>query len=832
MASCFLPQVVRVATASQQHYGVSMTRGLRQEPLPGGSPEAQFSAELKAELEPHNAALAGDPRDAAALLARAAIFEKSKMPANALAEYRKAAAEWQEAVWIRGKIFELEEELASAQAAQSAEAAGGKTLALLVGVSKYQKLPQDLWLQFAHADAAAFEKYFLSPRGGGLPPENILALTDEKATTAALRNGFQTFLKTRAEKKDTVFVLLAGHAVVEFPGRREAYVLSHDSDPQDLSATAVSMTEIQTLVQEQLSNAGRVIVFADVCRAGQLGSIKNASVNSNVEKLGESEGDLFGFMASRPREVSYEGPQFGGGHGAFSYYLLKALNGEADRDGNKIVNVNELIDYVRTKVAQGTDDKQHPRDFGVLDNAVPLSDASKPGIQLTHWPVIFDSHGGPMYLASAGAPQAGQLSSSTQTALDRFSDALARGRLLPSEKDNAFDALRELKSRLSPEQYLVQENRLRVALEDRGQQVLLKYLAGDEEPQNRQDFLAGARYMEAATALTPESLYLEGRKSFFDGRALLFDKKYAEASKLLEDSVRIDPNGAYAYNALGISYLEQADYRRAISAFRDASRLAVHWVYPLHNLALAYVETGNYSAAIQTYRQAMRIRPEASYLPYNLGLVYQRLNKSKDAEAAYRKAISLGPNAAEPYNALGSLYASRRKTPEAERQYRTALEKNPGMLAARHNLGLLLWEQKTQFDEAARLWRANLADAPDYLPSRLGLAEALAARGQTQPAIQEYSEIVRRKPDYLAARLTLADLHVKDGQAERAAAELNEVLRLDPNNTAAYEKLGDLESSRGRRQEAAAAYQQALERTTDSAARKHLRSKLNGAAGK
>src|SRR6266478_7928170 len=36
MASCFLPQVVRVAVASQQHYGVSMTRGLKdpQEPKP------------------------------------------------------------------------------------------------------------------------------------------------------------------------------------------------------------------------------------------------------------------------------------------------------------------------------------------------------------------------------------------------------------------------------------------------------------------------------------------------------------------------------------------------------------------------------------------------------------------------------------------------------------------------------------------------------------------------------------------------------------------------------------------------------------------------------
>ena len=139
---------------------------------------------------------------------------------------------------------------------------------------------------------------------------------------------------------------------------------------------------------------------------------------------------------------------------------------------------------------------------------------------------------------------------------------------------------------------------------DQAQQVLLKYLTGDQQhKQTQQEFDAGSQYMEAATRLTPESLYLEGRKDFFHGRAMLFTKNYPAAAKPAGTiPVRIDPGAAYAFNALGISYLEQADFRKAIPAFRDAAHRAPLWSYPLHNLSLAYVESGDYRGAIRSYQ--------------------------------------------------------------------------------------------------------------------------------------------------------------------------------------------------------------------------------------
>ncbi len=410
--------------------------------------------------------------------------------------------------------------------------------------------------------------------------------------------------------------------------------------------------------------------------------------------------------------------------------------------------------------------------------------------------------------------------------VDRFSSAINAGRILPGQPDNAFDALQRLQNQLDPSLYQQRKNQLQVALENKAQEVLLRYLAGDQMPQSRSDFEEASRYMEAARQLTQESLFLEGRQDFFQGRALLFDKKFPEAAQLLEQSVRIDPAGAYGFNALGSLTWNRPQYAKAIPAFRDAVRRAQHWSYPLHNEALAFVETGDYKSAIRAYQEAIRLTPQYSYLPYNLGLVYQRLNRRKDAEASYRKASSLAPDSAEPYNALGTLKASEGKRSEADQLYRESLQKNPNLLPARHNLALLLASQSNSQQEAINLWRENLRQSPDYLPSRLSLAGTLAERGDNMAAIEEYRKILEAKPDYPAARIALAGLLAKTGDADGALRELRQSSTAGSQNPELLEQLGDLEAGRQHPAEARAAYQSALSATTDRGARKRIGNKL------
>ena len=377
--ACTLPATLRVAAASQQHYGVTMTRGAADKPQVPPAPRDRLPADVAAEIAPfetrtrrrsQRSSRAGERgnrvRENTTCRPTRWRFTKSFWSNGPKPCGSRARSSIWKKHWPRKP--------------RSTAAAGpsGKTYALLVGISKYKK--PELSLQFAHEDANLFDKLLESPLGGGLPPDQILLLMNEQATTAAVRNGFQDFLKRRAGKNDTVIILVAGHGTVEIPGSKNAFILTYDSDPQDLTSTALPMAEIRALFEDQLSKVGRVMLFVDVCKAGTIGTIQNTTVSADVQRLGEAPGDMFGLLASRPKEVSLEGPQFGGGHGVFSYYVVKGLEGAADANKDGVVDADELIEYVsdaghRRRPAN----KQHPREFGTYENSLKLSDLSKPG---------------------------------------------------------------------------------------------------------------------------------------------------------------------------------------------------------------------------------------------------------------------------------------------------------------------------------------------------------------------------------------------------------------------------------------------------------------------
>jgi uncharacterized caspase-like protein len=244
--------------------------------------------------------------------------------------------------------------------------ASADTWAVLVGISQYQTLPQDLWLQYADADATAMSKLL------GLPADHTILLTNAKATTEAIRDAFKKIAKV--SDNNTVYILVAGHGTVDSQG---AYILTYDSEPESLAKTALPMAELQTLVTNDLAKAAHVVFLADVCRAATIANMKTATVGNAVQQLGESAGEMLGLMAARPAEVSFEGPEFGGGHGAFSWSVLEGLSGKADSDGDGVVTGGELIEYVSHMVSQLTKGKQHSRDFGNMDNSTKLFASGK-----------------------------------------------------------------------------------------------------------------------------------------------------------------------------------------------------------------------------------------------------------------------------------------------------------------------------------------------------------------------------------------------------------------------------------------------------------------------
>ena len=250
--------------------------------------------------------------------------------------------------------------------------------AVVIGISRYlnadRGIPQ---LQYAHRDAIAFMDFLRSPQGGGFSSSNTKLLVNEQATTRNIRSALFTFLK-QALKDDLVLIYFAGHGAPEKGRPDNLYLLSYDTDVDDMASTAFPMWDMKTALERYIT-AERVVVLADACHSAGVGgeaglrSVGNSNlINIYLANLQKTKPGRATITASEANELSREGKEWDN-HGVFTYYLLKGLKGDADSDNNGIVTIAEAFNYVNNKVRRSTNSQQHPNIQGKFDRNLPLS---------------------------------------------------------------------------------------------------------------------------------------------------------------------------------------------------------------------------------------------------------------------------------------------------------------------------------------------------------------------------------------------------------------------------------------------------------------------------
>jgi tetratricopeptide (TPR) repeat protein/uncharacterized caspase-like protein len=245
-----------------------------------------------------------------------------------------------------------------ATAAGAQQPAQKKTWALIVGVSKYQKLPGGQQLQFADRDAASVAEA-LEKRG--VSPLNVRLLIGAEATTAAIKSAIGNWLAKSASESDTVIIFFSGHGFFE-RDFGESYLLGYDSDPKDAYGSALSVSEIGQALGHRV-RSDHVLLIADALRRdffdpeSDPGSAK--SFERAIDQLTSSRPGLSAIVASGPGEFSREGQRWGG-HGAFTRHFVDALIEGVDRNGDGTITADELFDSLTSRLGEDTSNKQHP----------------------------------------------------------------------------------------------------------------------------------------------------------------------------------------------------------------------------------------------------------------------------------------------------------------------------------------------------------------------------------------------------------------------------------------------------------------------------------------
>jgi WD40 repeat protein len=259
-------------------------------------------------------------------------------------------------------------------------------VAIIIGIEDYKNVPN---AKFAENDSRLF--YEFATNTLAIPPRQIQLIYGENATRATILKVFTNWLKSFSNNPDMeVFVFYSGHGLSEADGS-DAYFLPVDGDPALLKDTAISR---KRLLGELASiNTKSSTLFLDTCYSGitrsgeSLISGQRPIVITPTGWQGLSP-NVSIFAASSQSEISTSLNEQE--HGLFSYFLMRALNGEADRSphGNQDgkITLKEISDYVGPNVSRAASSrgqKQTPQLLGAgktviarqstLDNIIKLN---------------------------------------------------------------------------------------------------------------------------------------------------------------------------------------------------------------------------------------------------------------------------------------------------------------------------------------------------------------------------------------------------------------------------------------------------------------------------
>lgn len=228
-----------------------------------------------------------------------------------------------------------------------------KSYALVIGISKYQKLQG---LKYSTSDAEAVKQYLNGVMG--VPEKNIRKLTDEEATKSRIEAEIETIAN---KNLDTIYFYFAGHGIYdqENPATGQPFMAPYEADLSYGNKMLLSLNDIIS----KFENTGtqKIYFILDSCFSGEGGrtpeKILLAKRGIAIEPVFKPKKTVV-FSAASGRQAAEEFDKVKSGY--FTYYFLLGLKGEADTDKNGAITDRELCDYVKSKVEEETGDKQTP----------------------------------------------------------------------------------------------------------------------------------------------------------------------------------------------------------------------------------------------------------------------------------------------------------------------------------------------------------------------------------------------------------------------------------------------------------------------------------------
>ncbi|MBI5884419.1 MAG: caspase family protein, partial [Elusimicrobia bacterium] len=222
---------------------------------------------------------------------------------------------------------------------------------VVIGIEQYRDLPA---VEFAGRDAEAMYAYLTHSMG--FDSRNVILIKDERATLTDMATYLGPWLEDRVTAESSVFVYFAGHGAPD-PKSGEGYLIPHDGNPSYVATKALSVKALYAGLAKLASKD--VTVILDACFSGSGGRsvlAKGARPLVQAARAPDPGDNMAVITAARGDQISTYYPE--ARHGMLTYFLLKGLRGEADRNTDREVTTAELYEFL-TPAVEREARKQH-----------------------------------------------------------------------------------------------------------------------------------------------------------------------------------------------------------------------------------------------------------------------------------------------------------------------------------------------------------------------------------------------------------------------------------------------------------------------------------------
>ncbi len=678
-------------------------------------------------------------------------------------------------------------------------------VALIIGISEYQNISD---LSFADDDAELFRAFLVSSFKDRLEEENIRFLTNQEATGAAIIRSL-IWLKQVAKKGDQVVIYFAGHGGYEnLTDFKLGYLLAHDVFEDTYSAGgAVSLDFLEKTLKSFAAKGISTLFIADACHSGKSNGSGEEYVYINNQLALESQG-ITKILSARGNEVALEDERWGGGHGIFTYYLVRGLIGDADQipeDG--YVNIREIDNYLSTSVARETEYNQNPKIIGDTRNlAITSVDISV----YKNFQELYETDN----LSDLGVAKKKPNKLESDPLYISFKESIKHKNFLVPNDASSIYYYKELNNRYTQKEQLVIQEELVTSFLDYAQSLINNYLAGLTIASS-QEYLKASKMLAKLFELDllEEELidYTRSKQLFLESYAFHNDvrtdkiklskreeeQRFNEEIDKLELAIELDKNAAYLYHGAALYYYLLDKDSLGYEFDERSLELAPNWIYPKN--ALVDKETDR-EKRISLYRQHIQSNPNYLALYSNAGF---QLRKQRDYEEAKSilqeglfKALEDRENTDEYeisriYNQLGLVHHDLDDFITAIKHFEKAIELNPRGEYLFYNMADSYYAIK-DFDKANDLYEKAIALHPTKVGIYSWYANILVGQGKFDEAIKATKKAIELEPKYKYAYRNLGDAYKQKKEYDSAHSAYKKAIEIDPSYADVHNELGGM----------------------------------------